>query len=166
MEKAMNVLEKMGLLFSVAFLSAHRTPKELQEYVINAKRKGIKVFITGAGMSNALSGTVKAWSENLPVIGIPLSGKILDGVDALLATLQMPPGIVVATVAIDGAQNAGILAIEMLALSNKELNKKLSKYKKVEQDNKNKKADETLADLQKKIQMSHSKLKKKLWKKM
>jgi 5-(carboxyamino)imidazole ribonucleotide mutase len=149
MKKSMIVLGKLGLSFKVAFLSAHRTPEELRQYVQGLKEEGILVFLTGAGMSNALSGTVKAWVGNIPVIGVPLSGKTLDGIDSLLATLQMPPGIAVATVSIDGAQNAAILAAEILALNNEELDKNLSAYKKAEQESKNKKAEEALADLRK-----------------
>ena len=147
MKKAMDVLEALGISFDVQFLSAHRTPGALRGYISFAKGLGVRVFITGAGMSNALSGTVKAWAKNTPVIGVPLSGTPVESVAAVLATLEMPPGVVVATVALDGAQNAGILAVEMLALSDEKLDEELSTYKVTEQKKKDEKAVTALTNL-------------------
>ena len=109
-------------------LSAHRTPKEVEAFATGAQARGIKVIIAGAGMAAALPGVIAA-STTLPVIGVPIKGSSLDGVDALYSILQMPPGIPVATVAINGAMNAAILAVQMLALSDAELAASLAAYK-------------------------------------
>jgi 5-(carboxyamino)imidazole ribonucleotide mutase len=107
--------------------SAHRTPAEVETFARTAEERGLKVIIAGAGMAAALPGVVAA-STTLPVIGVPIKG-MLDGLDAMLSIIQMPPGIPVATVGVNGAQNAAILAAEMLALSNDELAQKLRNYK-------------------------------------
>lgn len=127
MEKACQLLDEMGIFFEVNALSAHRTPDAVETYARTAKDRGIKVIIAGAGMAAALPGVIAA-STTLPVIGVPIKG-MLDGLDSLLSIVQMPPGIPVATVAVNGALNAAILAVEMLALSNDELASKLSNYK-------------------------------------
>ena len=123
-EKGINVLKEYGVPFEVHVYSAHRTPKETSDYVKNAKANGFGVIIAAAGMAAHLAGAVAA-NTVLPVIGIPISCKNTGGMDALLATVQMPSGIPVATVAIDGAANAAILAIQILALEDKELYEKL-----------------------------------------
>jgi len=115
-EKGINVLKEYGVPFEVHVYSAHRTPKETAEFVSSARERGFGVIIAAAGMAAHLAGAVAA-NTTLPVIGIPISCKNTGGVDALWATVQMPSGIPVATVAIDGAANASLLAVEILALS-------------------------------------------------
>ena len=115
---AVEELDKRGIANELNVLSAHRNPREVAEYATTAEERGIKVLIAGAGMAAALPGVVAAHSE-LPVIGVPLrsSKSVLDGLDALLAIAQMPPGVPVACVSVDGARNAGILAARILALA-------------------------------------------------
>ena len=128
MEKACKFFEEMEIPFEVNALSAHRTPAEVSEYARNAHLRGIQVIIAGAGMAAALPGVIAAETP-LPVIGVPIKGSTLEGLDATLAILQMPPGIPVATVAINGAQNAAILAMQILALADSTLMQKLIDYK-------------------------------------
>ena len=128
MEKAMKFLDDMEVPFEVNALSAHRTPDAVEDFAKNAARRGIKVIIAGAGMAAALPGVIAA-STTLPVIGVPIKGGVLDGVDALYSILQMPPGIPVATMAINGAMNAAILACQMIALGDETMAKKMSEYK-------------------------------------
>ena len=128
MEKACQFLEEMEIPFEVNALSAHRTPAEVSDFARNAQGRGIRVIIAGAGMAAALPGVIAAETP-LPVIGVPIKGSCLEGLDATLAILQMPPGIPVATVAINGAQNAAILAMQMLALADDALMQKLTAYK-------------------------------------
>ncbi len=123
-EKAIDALRDFGIPYEVHVYSAHRTPVETRDFVIGAEENGFGVIIAAAGMAAHLAGAVAA-NTVLPVIGIPVSAKKLDGLDALLSTVQMPSGIPVATVAIDGAKNAAILAMQILALSDKELSLKL-----------------------------------------
>ena len=128
MEKAMTFLNDRKIPFEVNALSAHRTPDAVEEFAKTAKDRGIKVIIAAAGMAAALPGVIAA-STPLPVIGVPIKGSLLDGMDALYSIIQMPPGIPVATVAINGAMNAAILAVQMLALSDSALAEKLAAYK-------------------------------------
>ena len=128
MEKAFKLLDEMQIPFEVNALSAHRTPDAVEEFAKGAKARGVKVIIAGAGMAAALPGVIAA-STTLPVIGVPIKG-MLDGVDAMLSIIQMPPGIPVATVGINGAMNAAILAVEMLALSDTNIAERLDSYKK------------------------------------
>ena len=123
-EKGINVLKEYAVPFEVHVYSAHRTPEEAATFVKNAKSNGFGVIIAAAGMAAHLAGAVAA-NTVLPVIGIPVSCKNTGGMDALLATVQMPSGIPVATVAIDGAANAALLAIQILALSDETLYDKL-----------------------------------------
>lgn len=123
-EKAINVLKEYGVPHEVHVYSAHRTPLQSAEFAKNAKENGFGAIICAAGMAAHLAGAIAA-NTVLPVIGIPVKSKNLDGMDALLATVQMPTGIPVATVAIDGAANAAILAIQMIALSDETLYQKL-----------------------------------------
>ena len=146
MEKAMKLLDEMDVAFEVSALSAHRTPERVAEFAKNAKGRGVKVIIAGAGMAAALPGVIAA-ETTLPVIGVPIKGSVLDGVDALYSILQMPPGIPVATVAINGAMNAAILAIQMLALSDEMLAEKFAQYKK-NLAKKIEKANEELSNLE------------------
>src|SRR3954454_17409058 len=113
MEPAGRALEEMGIRYEVRVMSAHRDPELVREYCQNARMRGLKVIIAGAGMSAALPGVAAAHTD-LPVIGVPILGKSLGGLDALLSAVQMPPGIPVACVAIDGAKNAGVLAIRII----------------------------------------------------
>lgn len=128
MAKAADVLKEFGVDFTVHILSAHRTPAEALDFARSAREKGYKVIIAGAGMAAHLPG-VLASQTILPVIGVPIGGKNLGGQDALFSIVQMPPGIPVATMAVDGAKNAGILAVEILALSDLELKEKLDRYR-------------------------------------
>jgi len=123
-EKAFLVLEEFEVPYEVHVYSAHRTPVEAKEFSKNARDNGFGVIIAAAGKAAHLAGSVAA-NTTLPVIGIPVKSSTLDGLDALLSTVQMPGGIPVATVAIDGAQNAGLLAVQMLAIEDSELAKKL-----------------------------------------
>ena len=128
MEKACQFFEEMEIPFEVNALSAHRTPTEVSDFARNAQGRGIRVIIAGAGMAAALPGVIAAETP-LPVIGVPIKGSCLEGLDATFAIMQMPPGIPVATVAINGAQNAAILAMQMLALADEGLMQKLTAYK-------------------------------------
>lgn len=116
MKKAVEILNQFEVTYDVALASAHRTPEKLIDFVETQEEKGVAVFIAGAGMAAALPGVVASLTTK-PVIGVPLSGNTLDGMDALLSIVQMPSGMPVATVAIDGAKNAALLAIQMGALS-------------------------------------------------
>lgn len=127
MEKACEFLDKMQVPFEVNALSAHRTPDAVERFAREAKDRGVKVIIAGAGMAAALPGVIAA-STTLPVIGVPIKG-MLDGLDALLSIIQMPPGIPVATVGVNAAQNAAILAVEIMALADGELAERLSSFK-------------------------------------
>ena len=127
MEKACKWLEQYEIPFEVNALSAHRTPAAVEKFAKAAKERGIKVIIAGAGMAAALPGVIAA-STSLPVIGVPIKG-MLDGLDAMLSIIQMPPGIPVATVGVNGAQNAAVLAAEMMALGDEEIAKKVEQWK-------------------------------------
>ena len=128
MEKAAQLLNDLHVPFEMNALSAHRTPEAVEEFAKNARSRGIKVIIAAAGMAAALPGVIAA-NTTLPVIGVPIKGSVLDGVDALYSIIQMPPGIPVATVAINGAMNAAILAVQMLSLSEPALAEKLDAMK-------------------------------------
>ena len=127
MEKACKWLNDMEIPFEVNALSAHRTPDAVEKFAREAKDRGIKVIIAGAGMAAALPGVIAA-STTLPVIGVPIKG-MLDGLDAMLSIIQMPPGIPVATVGVNGAMNAAILAAEMMALGGEKIAEKVAAYK-------------------------------------
>jgi 5-(carboxyamino)imidazole ribonucleotide mutase len=128
MQPAVDTLERFGIEADVRVLSAHRTPAAVAELASSARDQGYSAFICGAGMAAHLAGAVAA-NTTLPVIGVPLSGGALNGVDALYATVQMPKGIPVATVAIDGAMNAALLVVEMLALGDESLVKALDDHR-------------------------------------
>ena len=123
-EKAITTLKNYGVETEVHIYSAHRTPVEAKEFTANARANGIGVIIAAAGKAAHLAGAIAA-NTTLPVIGIPIKASALEGIDALLSTVQMPAGIPVATVAIDGAENAALLAIQILAVGDKELAEKL-----------------------------------------
>lgn len=127
MEKACKWLEEQEIPFEMNALSAHRIPDAVEQFAKGAKARGVKVIIAGAGMAAALPGVIAA-STPLPVIGVPIKG-MLDGLDAMLSIIQMPPGIPVATVGVNGAQNAAILAAEMMALGDEAIAKKVDAWK-------------------------------------
>ena len=127
MEKAAQFLDDMEVPFEMNALSAHRTPSEVERFAKEAEGRGLKVIIAAAGMAAALPGVIAA-QTTLPVIGVPIKG-MLDGLDALLSIVQMPPGIPVATVGVNGSQNAAVLACEMLALTDPALAERMHAYK-------------------------------------
>ena len=127
MNKAAQFLDEMEILFEMNALSAHRTPEEVERFARGAEGRGIRVIIAAAGMAAHLCGVIASMTT-LPVVGVPIAAS-LDGIDALLAIVQMPPGIPVATVGINGAQNAAILAAQMLALSDPALARRMADYK-------------------------------------
>jgi 5-(carboxyamino)imidazole ribonucleotide mutase len=134
MEDAVKVLKEFGIGYEVKVLSAHRTPNQHVEYSKSALNRGLKVIIAAAGGAAHLPG-VTAAQTTLPVIGVPIKGKSLEGMDSLLSIVQMPPGIPVATVAINGAKNAAILAANIIGLVNSDIQKKLAEFKiKMEKD--------------------------------
>lgn len=143
MRPAAKVLQSLGLAVEVRVLSAHRTPEQTAAYVKDAARRGAKAFICGAGGAAHLAGAVAAHTT-LPVIGVPIANGPLQGFDALLATVQMPPGMPVATVAVGGAENAGLLAAQIAATANPELAKKIE----AERESRRKKVLESDAEVQ------------------
>ena len=128
MEKAAEVLKEMGISYEMDISSAHRLPEKTANYAKTARRRGLEVLIAGAGMAAHLAGAL-ASHTTLPVIGIPLKSGALEGVDALYSTVQMPPGVPVATVGIDGAKNAAYLACEILSIKYPEIEKKLEDFR-------------------------------------
>ncbi len=130
MEKAGAVLEEMGVPYEMDISSAHRLPDKTAEYARTARERGLEVIIAGAGMAAHLAGVIAAHTT-LPVIGVPLASGALNGVDALYATVQMPPGIPVATVAVDGAKNAAYLACAILSIKYPEIGRDLDKFREV-----------------------------------
>lgn len=129
MSEAAKVLEEFNVPYALTISSAHRSPNLTLENIENFQKIGVKIIIAGAGLAAHLAGVIAAHFP-LPVIGVPLKGGALNGVDSLCSTVQMPPGIPVATVGIDNAKNAGLLAIQILSVSDKNLGKKLLAYKK------------------------------------
>lgn len=128
MRPAVETLERFGVEVDVRVLSAHRTPAAVAELASSARSSGYAAFICGAGMAAHLAGAVAA-NTTLPVVGVPLSGGALNGVDALYATVQMPRGIPVATVAVDGAMNAALLVVQMLAITDQDLAQRLDEHR-------------------------------------
>ena len=130
MEEAGGILERFGITFEMTVASAHRSPERAKEYARSAHKRGLKVIIAGAGGAAHLAGSIAAETV-LPVIGVPIDSSPLQGIDALLATVQMPGGVPVATMAVGkaGARNAGLLAVQILALGKPELHEKLLEYK-------------------------------------
>lgn len=129
MQDAAKMLTEFGITSEVTIVSAHRTPDRMYEYAKDAEARGIKVIIAGAGGSAHLPGMVASLTS-LPVIGVPIKTKSLDGLDSLLSIVQMPPGIPVATVAVNGAKNAGLLAARIIGLSHEEISDKVKVYQK------------------------------------
>lgn len=128
MEKAIAVCEEFGVFYEVAIISAHRTPERMVDYARHAHQKGIKVIIAGAGGAAHLPGMVASLTP-LPVIGVPIATRQLQGIDSLYSIVQMPRGIPVATVAIGNAQNAGLLAVQILGISDAQLQSKVEQYR-------------------------------------
>jgi 5-(carboxyamino)imidazole ribonucleotide mutase len=128
MSEAAKMCEEFGIEYEVTIVSAHRTPQRLVSYSKNAEKRGIRVIIAGAGGAAHLPGMVASITP-LPVIGVPVKGKNLEGMDSLLSIVQMPGGVPVATVAVNGAKNAGILAAQILGVKSKELRDKIKTYK-------------------------------------
>ena len=135
MKPASEVLNELGIKNESRVISAHRTPDRLREYVLDAEKNGVKVFIGGAGMAAALPGVIAAHTH-LPVLGVPIESKSLKGMDSLLSIAQMPPGIPVGTLAIGsaGSKNAGLLAAAILSVSDQEIESKLKNYRKKQSD--------------------------------
>ena len=128
MKKAIAIFKEFGVEYEVLLASAHRTPAAVREFVSTAEERGISAFVVGAGMAAHLPGVVASYTT-LPVIGVPLESGSLQGMDALLAIVQMPSGIPVATMAINGAKNAAIFAVEMFSIADDDLKKKLADYR-------------------------------------
>ncbi len=133
MADAARILEVFGVSFELTVVSAHRTPERLREYAQSASSRGLKVIIAGAGGAAHLPGMLAAFSP-LPIIGVPVQSKALSGIDSLYSIVQMPAGVPVATVAINGAKNAGILAAQILAASDAPLLEKIIAFKKTQED--------------------------------
>lgn len=129
MKDAAEILEKFHIPYELTIVSAHRTPKRMYEYATTAQKKGLKVIIVGAGGAAHLPGMIASLTS-LPVIGVPIKTKNLDGFDSLLSIVQMPPGIPVATMAINGARNAGLLAVKILATYDQKIMETVIKYMK------------------------------------
>ncbi|MDD4564042.1 MAG: 5-(carboxyamino)imidazole ribonucleotide mutase [Eubacteriales bacterium] len=132
-ERTQSVLEEFGVDYETRIISAHRTPRIAEEFASKAEENGIEVIIAAAGKAAHLGGVLSAYTA-MPVIGLPIKSSTLDGLDALLSIVQMPKGVPVATVAIDGAENAGLLAIQILSVKYPELREKMKKYKKKMED--------------------------------
>ncbi len=128
MEEAVKALRDFGVPFEISMISAHRSPQRAAEYAATAEERGLRVIIAGAGMAAHLPGALAAYTC-LPVIGVPLKNGALNGIDALYGVVQMPPGVPVATVAIDGARNAALLAVQMLSLGDAVLRRQFRAYK-------------------------------------
>lgn len=128
-EKGVKVLDELGIPYEVAIASAHRTPHDVEGYAVNAAKRGIEVLIAAAGLSAALPGVVAA-ATNLPVIGIPIKGGALDGLDALLSVTQMPPGVPVASVGLNASLNACLMAARIIAVHDSEIYEKLEEWTK------------------------------------
>lgn len=132
-QKAEAMLEKFGVEYEMRIISAHRTPRQAEEFASNAEANGFGVIIAAAGKAAHLAGVLAATTP-LPVIGIPMKSSTLDGLDSLLSVVQMPKGVPVATVAIDGAENAAILAVQMLAAADPQLRQKIKDFKKQQEE--------------------------------
>ena len=128
LKPAVDILKSFGIEAEVVVASAHRTPGKVRDFVLAAPEKGISVFIVAAGAAAHLAGVVASYTT-LPVIGVPINATALNGMDALLSTVQMPSGVPVATMAINGAKNAAIFAVEIFAVADKELAQKLADYR-------------------------------------
>jgi phosphoribosylaminoimidazole carboxylase PurE protein len=133
MSKAGDVLREFEIPYEVTIASAHRTPDRVHEYAITARERGIEIIIAGAGWAAHLAGVLASYTD-LPVIAVPISSSPFHGLDALLASVQMPPGIPVAVMSVDGARNAGIFAAQILALKDPEMHRKMAEFRKRQTD--------------------------------
>ncbi len=129
MQEAVKILKELDIPYEVKIISSHRTPKQMYDYAKTASSRGLKVIIAGAGGAAHLPGMVAAMTP-LPVIGVPIKSKTMNGIDSLYSIVQMPPGVPVATVAINGAKNAGLLAAQIISVGNKKVQLKIENYKK------------------------------------
>lgn len=132
-ERAESILKKFDIAYETRIISAHRTPRIAEEFASHAEENGIEVIIAAAGKAAHLGGVLAAYTA-MPIIGLPIKSSTLDGLDSLLSIVQMPKGIPVATVAIDGAENAGLLAVQILSVKYPELREKMKKYKQEMED--------------------------------
>lgn len=146
LKPAAELLKEFGVGVDATVASAHRTPERVREYVLNAEKDGVKVFIVAAGAAAHLAGVVASYTT-LPVIGVPINATSLNGLDALLSTVQMPSGVPVATMAVNGAKNAAMMAIEIFAVSDDNLKEKLVKYREKMKADVAKKAERVKAQL-------------------
>lgn len=146
LKPAVELLKQFGIEAEVVVASAHRTPAKVREFVMSAPERGIGVFIVAAGAAAHLAGVVASYTI-LPVIGVPINATPLNGMDALLSTVQMPSGVPVATMAVNGAKNAAILAVQIFAVKDEELSKKLADYRKKMAEDVDKKAARVAAQL-------------------
>ena len=146
LKPAAEILKSFGIEAEVVVASAHRTPAKVREFVLSAPEKGLGVFIVAAGAAAHLAGVVASYTT-LPVIGVPINATALNGMDALLSTVQMPSGVPVATMAINGAKNAAIFAVQIFAVSNQELAGKLAAYREKMVEDVEKKAARVAAQL-------------------
>lgn len=128
MKAAADALAEFGIASEAKVISAHRTPRDLEQYVSTARERGLRILICGAGGAAHLPGVTASFTT-LPVIGVPIMGKVLDGMDSLLSIVQMPPGVPVATVGVNAAKNAGLLAVQILAVADTALEKKLDQFR-------------------------------------
>ena len=128
MKTAVDALAEFGIAVEARVISAHRTPRDLEQYAASARARGLRVLICGAGGAAHLPGVTAAFTT-LPVIGVPISGKVLDGMDSLLSIVQMPPGVPVATVGVNAARNAGLLAAQIIGSGDTAMQKKLDQFK-------------------------------------
>lgn len=128
MKAAADALKEFGIASEAKVISAHRTPRDLEQYASSARERGLRVFICGAGGAAHLPGVTAAFTT-LPVIGVPIMGKALDGMDSLLSIVQMPPGVPVATVGVNAARNAGLLAAQIIGVGDDAMQKKLDQFK-------------------------------------
>ncbi len=128
MKTAVDALAEFGIAAEARVISAHRTPRDLEQYAASARARGLRVLICGAGGAAHLPGVTAAFTT-LPVIGVPISGKVLDGMDSLLSIVQMPPGVPVATVGVNAARNAGLLAAQIIGSGDTAMQKKLDQFK-------------------------------------
>lgn len=147
MQDATSVCNEFGIPFEITVISAHRTPERAISFAKEARSRGLKIIIAGAGGAAHLAGVLAALTT-LPVIGVPIQSKSLGGIDSLYSTVQMPPGVPVATVAINGAANAALLAVQILAISDKKLERKLDEYKENLKKKVQKKAEKVAAHFQ------------------
>jgi 5-(carboxyamino)imidazole ribonucleotide mutase len=129
MEECLSTLERLGIPYESQVISAHRTPEEARQFALSAQERGIEVIIAAAGMAAALPGVLASYAPTIPVIGVPIASGDMSGLDSLLAIAQMPPGVPVACMAVNGARNAALFAAQILALRNQDVRQALENYR-------------------------------------